>query len=116
MTTPIFSLPSRLITSQTMTVVLSWRGRLASSTALSRPSTHSFGVGDQREVCRMVPAESVSRPSLAMIRRSPASSWKDLLGQSISAISSPVIALMSMLRDRPCSASTSMPCAFMRSR
>ena len=62
-----------------------------------------------RVVWMMVPALRVSRPSLHTTSRSPGRSCNPSSGQSTSAISSPVIALMSMFRDKPGSGSMSIP-------
>ena len=105
---------SRVLASTQTTEVLSWRGWPASSTAFSRVPTQSLAVDDQAECWMTAPCPRVSSPSVASSTRSPGSSVSGVSDRSMSAISSPIIALMSMLEDRLGSGSTSAPISFIR--
>src|SRR3972149_934665 len=98
------------------TVVLSCFGDSASSTAFSNASTHSLGDSDQSLYWMILPSLSVSIPSLQMIILSPCFNCRGEVGQSISAISTPVMALISIFLARPGSGSTGVPALDMASR
>ena len=98
------------------TVVLSWFLVCASVTAWSKRSAHSRAEDAPPAMAMMSSRFKVFRPSLEAINQSPDEIRVPVSGQSISMISSPVSAHISMLRAHPGSGSTGCPSAAIRSR